>query len=300
MTRTIWLASYPKSGNTWLRLLIANLFAKQRPVDINDLRRFGGIASARRPFDHLLLLVSGLLTLDEIDCLRPRVYEQLARIGADDDERTSANPVRFVKVHDAYTRNADGEPLLAGARGADGAIVVVRDPRDIAPSLAGHLDIDIGRAVAILNDTAAQWCATPNQQHDQFRQRLLNWSSHVGSWLEQTDIPVHLLRYEDLSADTAAVLTRAMTFAGLAVTRDEIELAVNCAGFRQLQQQERNTGFNESPRRAQSAFFRRGIAGGWREELTASQAACVEAAHSRLMRRLGYPLSTAPSLAPAS
>ena len=56
VTRTIWLASYPKSGNTWLRMLIANLSAKDgKPVDINDLPERGGIASARGPFDHLQL-----------------------------------------------------------------------------------------------------------------------------------------------------------------------------------------------------------------------------------------------------
>ena len=48
VTRTVWLASYPKSGNTWLRMLIANLSAKDdKPVDINDLPERGGIASAR-------------------------------------------------------------------------------------------------------------------------------------------------------------------------------------------------------------------------------------------------------------
>ena len=106
MTRTIWLASYPKSGNTWFRMLVANLAAKDgKPADINDLPERGGIASARAPFDYLLLIDSGLLTHDEIDCLRPHVYEELAR-GAEDDEydaRQDAPPVRFVKVHDAYT-----------------------------------------------------------------------------------------------------------------------------------------------------------------------------------------------------
>ena len=72
--------------------------------------------------------------------LRPRVYEELARGAQDDeyDEPEDAPPVRFVKVHDAYTLTPNGEPLLAGRRGADGAIVIVRDPRDVAPSLANH------------------------------------------------------------------------------------------------------------------------------------------------------------------
>ncbi len=106
MTRTVWLASYPKSGNTWFRMLVANLSAKDgKPVDINDLPERGGIASARGPFDYLSLIDSGLLTHDEIDGLRPRVYEELAS-GAEDDEYDKPEdmpPVRFVKVHDAYT-----------------------------------------------------------------------------------------------------------------------------------------------------------------------------------------------------
>ena len=46
MTRTMWLASYPKSGNTWFRMLVANLSATDKPMDINDLPERGGIASA--------------------------------------------------------------------------------------------------------------------------------------------------------------------------------------------------------------------------------------------------------------
>jgi len=141
VTRTVWLASYPKSGNTWLRMLIANVSADDdKPVDINDLSERGGIASARGSFDYLTLIDSGLLTHDEIDVLRPRVYEELASGAQDDeyDQPTDAPPVRFVKAHDAYTLTSKGEPLLAGARGASGAVVIVRNPRDIVASLANH------------------------------------------------------------------------------------------------------------------------------------------------------------------
>ena len=115
MTRTIWLASYPKSGNTWFRMLLANLAATETPVDINRLPERSGIASAREPFDYLTLIDSGLLTHDEADDLRPRVYEALHR-GEQDDEHDAAmpiQPVRFVNCHDAYSQTASGEALLA-------------------------------------------------------------------------------------------------------------------------------------------------------------------------------------------
>ena len=301
MTRTVWLASYPKSGNTWLRMLIANLSAKDdAPVDINALQERGSIASAREPFDYLTLIDSSLLTHDEIDVLRPRVYEELAS-GAQDDEYDTpedVSPVRFAKVHDAYTLTPKGEPLLAGARGAAAAIVIVRDPRDVAPSLASHQGAGLDEAIAFMSDNEAGFCAKTNRQHGQLRQKVRGWSSHIASWLEQTDIPVHPIRYEDMRADTAGVLRRALAFAGLPASDDEIGRAVAFADFAQLRQQEQDKGFRESARPwTDDNFFRRGEAGGWRDELTAAQAARIEADHAPMMRRLGYQLVSAPALA---
>jgi hypothetical protein len=293
VTRTIWLASYPKSGNTWLRMLIANLAAKDdQPIGINDLAATGNIASARGPFDDLLLIDSGLLTPDEADCLRPRLYEELAR-GADSNEkdpREAPPAVRYIKVHDAYTLTPLGEPLLAGARGAAGAIVIVRDPRDVAPSLASHRNTSIDDAIAFMNDRDAKFGANPTKQDLQLRQKLPGWSGHVASWLDQTDIPVHLVRYEDLQIDTAAVLRRALEFAGQAAADDELCRAVKFADFAQLRQQEEEKGFREAPQ-ADARFFRRGEAGAWRDELKPDQAARIEADHAPMMRRLGYELS---------
>jgi aryl sulfotransferase len=300
MMRTIWLASYPKSGNTWFRMLVANLSAKDdRPVDINDLPERSSIASARGPFDHLLLLDSGLLTHDEVDCLRPRVYEELAR-GTEDDEYDAppdAPQVRFVKVHDAYTLTPNGEPLLAGRRGADGAIVIVRDPRDVAPSLANHNRIGIDEAITFMNDSAAGFCAKTSRQHVQFRQKLPGWSGHIASWLDQTDIPVHPIRYEDMRNDTVGTFRRALDFAGRPASDKDIARAVAFADFFEMRRQELDHGFRETPARPGGLFFRRGTAGGWPEELTAEQVERIEAAHAPMMRRLGYQLSGAVPLA---
>lgn len=300
MTRTIWLASYPKSGNTWFRMLVANLSANDgKPVDINNLPERGGIASARAPFDYLTLLDSALLTHDEIDDLRPRVYEALAR-GDDDDEYDKAPDVpavRFVKVHDAYTPTSKSEPLLAGPRGAAGAIVIVRDPRDVAPSIANHNRVDIDKAIALLNDRQAVYCARVGRMDQQLRQRLPGWSGHIATWLDQTDIPVHLIRYEDMQADPFATFREAIVFAGRPATDDDIRRAVGYADFAELRRQEEEKGFAEAPRRPGGLFFRRGAAGAWRDELTPEQVARLEAVHAPMMRRLGYELASEAPLA---
>ena len=299
MTRTIWLASYPKSGNTWFRMLVANLSAKDKPADINDLPERGGIASARGSFDRLSLIDSGLLTHEEIDCLRPRIYEELAR-GEDDDEYDKAQdtpPVRFVKVHDAYTLTPKGEPLLASARGAAAAILIVRDPRDVASSLANHNRSSIDDAIALMNNPQAVYCAKPGRMDVQLRQKLPGWSGHVASWLEQSDIPLHLIRYEDLQADTFETFRKALEFAGRPASRDEINRAVSYADFAELRRQEEDKGFSETPRQPGGLFFRRGETGTWRDELSAEQIARIEAAHAPMMRRLGYELEPAMPLA---
>jgi hypothetical protein len=301
MTRTIWLASYPKSGNTWFRILLANLSAKDnKPIDINNLPLRSGIASARDPFDHLTLIDSGLLTHDEIDCLRPRVYEALARGEDDDDEhdaKAAAPPVRFVKVHDAYTLTPKGEPLLAGARGAAGVILIARDPRDLAPSVANHYGKSLDAAIAYLNDNRAGFCIKADKQYSQLRQKVPSWSGHMASWIDQSDIPLHLIRYEDMQSDTIGTFRRALDFAGWAATDDDIRRAVGYADFTELRRQEEEKGFAETPRRPGVIFFRRGEVGAWRDELSAEQVARIEAAHAPMMRRLGYELVSAMQLA---
>ena len=250
--------------------------------------------------DGCTLIDSGLLTHDEIDCLRPRVYEELASGAQDDeyDEPEDNPPVRFVKVHDAYTLTPLGESLLAARRGAEGAIVIVRDPRDVAPSLANHNGIDIDAAIAFMGDHEAGFCVKTNRQHNQLRQKLPGWTGHIASWLDQSDIPVHLIRYEDLQADALSALRGALAFAGRAASDDEMKRAVAFADFAQLRQQEQSKGFREAPRpHTAGNFFRRGTAGGWRDELTAEQAARIETSHAVTMRRLGYELSSEPALA---
>jgi aryl sulfotransferase len=297
VTRTIWLASYPKSGNTWFRLLVANLSAKDgKPADINTRPERGPNASARWPFEDLLLIDPSLLTPDEIDCLRPRVYEELAR-GADDEDETPADPlaVRFCLAHDAYQLTPKGEPLFAGRRGADGAILIVRDPRDVVPSLANHMRISIDRAIDQMNSEEHENHVNPRRLYHLFRQRPRGWSEHAQSWLDQTDIPVHLVRYEDMKVDTAGTFGRALDFAGEPASDEDVRRAVAFADFAEMRRQEQQKGFRERPASPGGPFFRRGEAGGWRDELNAEQVARIEAAHGPMMRRLGYgPVGAVP------
>jgi aryl sulfotransferase len=274
----VWLASFPKSGNTWFRIFLANLTAgEDQPADINDLVERGGIASNRQDFEAATLLDSGLITPDD--------FEVLAVAG----DAAEAREQRWIKAHDAYTLNADGEPVL-GRRAGRAAIYLVRDPRDVAVSMAHHNNTSIDRAIATMGEADSALCRGRNGQPQQLRQQLLGWSGHVASWLDQTDVPVRLLRYEDLRADPFTAFRAALHFAERPAEDDEIRRAIRHADFDELQRQETERGFAERTSRT-ALFFRTGQAGAWRGVLTPEQVACLEADHGPMMTRLGYELS---------
>jgi aryl sulfotransferase len=274
----VWLASFPKSGNTWFRVFLSNLAAgDDGPTDINDLDDNGGIASNRYEFEAATLLDSALISHDDIDRLRPAVYALAAAKGEDQ---------RWIKVHDAYTVNADGEPVL-GRRVARAAVYLARDPRDVAVSLAHHGSTTIDAAIELMNAEDGALCRGRNGPETQLRQKLLGWSGHAASWLDQTDTPVHLLRYEDMRADPAAAFAAALEFAQRPAAPGEIAKAIRHSDFSELQRQEGERGFAERISRT-APFFRAGQVGGWRSELTAGQAERIAGVHAPMMRRLGY------------
>jgi hypothetical protein len=288
VTPTYWLASYPKSGNTWFRIVAANLWSgSDSPIDINRIDSTDSIASARPRIDERCLVDTGLLFHDEIDRLRPIFYAYAARRAAHDDSDEQRVPVRLVKSHDAYTRLSDGTPLLAGRDGAAGAVLFVRDPRDVACSFANHLAKSINATIGHMANPDYCLAGGTDRQPFQLRQRLLDWSGFAASWLDQSDIPVHLVRYEDMIAAPVPTIRAAFEFCGVDPDPARLDRAIAWASLDELQRQEAASGFREAPRKAKT-FFRRGVAGGWRDELDADQAARIERDHAPMMRRLGY------------
>ena len=163
-----WLASYPKSGSTWMRALLSNYLSEgDQPVAIDELLG-GPIASSRALFDEHTGLESSDLNPHEIERLRPAVYERMSR------QAQKSAPPTFVKVHDAYTWS-DGNPLFPPQATA-GAIYLVRDPLDVAVSLSHHIERPIAEVVELMNDVDWGLAARSRRIDEQFDQRLLTWS----------------------------------------------------------------------------------------------------------------------------
>jgi hypothetical protein len=276
-----WLASYPKSGNTWLRAAIATLVSG-RPVDINAMSFLGPICSDRTVVDDTLGIDSAELSVEQETDLRPRAYETWA---------TEAKRPLYCKVHDAYQLTPAGEPLFPGSTTL-GAVYVVRDPRAVAVSFAHHMAQPVEAAITRMDDPAAAFSGSTTRLTRQLRQLLLRWSDHVESWLA-APFPVHLLRYEDMQGDPRSAFADVAAFLRLPCDTESIAAAVEATAFPRLQAQERETGFFEKPPGA-AVFFREGGIDGWRRTLTPEQAARIVGAHGAVMRRLGYDVTLAP------
>jgi aryl sulfotransferase len=273
--RIVWLASYPKSGNTWLRAVYTALRVGQR-LDINNLDG-GNIASSRELFDGLLGMRSSDLTPDEAEALRPRVDELAAASSADDFWR---------KVHDGLYPGPAGE-LIVSVEVTRIALYLIRDPRDVALSLAHHFGLPAPAAVEMMGCAQMAINESSRSLLTHLRQRLGSWSQHVRSWTDQCAFPVHVVRYEDCASDPIPTFREAFRQAGLDVAARVLEDAVAASAIARLRGQEQREGFKEYtvPGRA---FFGRGAPGSWKKELPTALARRIEHDHGEVMARYGY------------
>lgn len=273
-----WLASYPKSGNTWFRTVLANYLSESdQPVGINDLN-IGTIASSRAWADEVLGVDTADLTQNEIDKLRPEVYRWTVTEKPD--------LVRYHKIHDAYSQRPDRTPIVDSVATL-GAIYILRNPLDIVPSLANHDGIELDLAIDHMADPLHCLARSRIKIPRQLMQHIGSWSQHVESWADATGIRVEILRYEDMQSDPVSAFGSAFNFMELPTQPRKLESAIIASKFEKLAAQEDAVGFIDRPAKNKK-FFRKGIVGDWRETLNAAQIDRVIQSHSSVMRRFGY------------
>jgi len=272
----LWLASYPKSGNTWMRAFLANLIL-DAPAPL-PLKRIGEICPSEpaevwfRPFAKDKTKVADMEP-QEIAALRRQAQERVVSLNKN---------VVPMKTH-SYLGEDCGHPIIS-MQATYGAVYIIRDPRDVAVSGADHFGKTLDEMIAMMASPTAIAMPMPGLIVHELQS---SWSNHVESWTKWNHPGIFTVRYEDLLADPYDQFARVARHFGISSDPARVRRAVEHSSFKQLQSMEADEGFVERSTHSEK-FFRSGRSGGWQDKLTAEQVKQIESDHAAQMKRFGY------------
>lgn len=271
MKDIFWIASYPKSGSTWMRLMLSAYLEGR--CDINRIMGSQGDTDGY-PLQCVAPRPASELHLVERLALRPAQLLHMA-------EASTMRPV-VVKTHHLNQR-LEGFDTIPPALTL-GAVYIVRDPRDVAVSYAEHMGLSLDAAIA---NMAHPDSTLKDKDSIDPKTVLRSWSEHVESWVGDNAFPVNVIPYEEMLKDPKWALGAFLDAMGLKINGIRLERAVEQTRFEKIKAQEQASGFVEKSPKS-DAFFKRGKSGGWRAILTEKQSAKIEADHAAMMKQLGY------------
>lgn len=273
MKNIIWLASYPKSGNTWLRAFISAFIGLEVIGENGSFANFSTQCNARNTFATAFAGETAPPT-EGTNAWRLPFQRKLAE--------KAGNQRIFCKTHSRYA-GADGEMLFA-VDAALRAILVVRNPIDVCASLTNHFGVGVATAIDMINNPKA---AMARNSTANFETPLGDWSSFNRSWIAQRDMPLMLLRYEDMFFQPESVFPLVASELFGITDAARIEAAMDKAAFGELKEREERFGFSERPGRAER-FFWKGRPWHGLELLSKAEQRAVWAKHKPMAERLGY------------
>ena len=283
----IWLASYPKSGNTWLRFyIISLLMGKQTNLNLNHLRAIMNYPHSTQFED----LVSDLFDFDEI-----------AKNWITSQNKINSNKnLRFFKTHNMLGKFRGN--LFTNSENTLGSIYIVRDPRNVVTSVKNHYSLSNYEEATEFIFNENQVLSLSDRQKDLYlkskkfplTQFVGSWKTHYLSWKNMKKNYL-LVRYEDLVESPKNEFTKIADFVGnllkLKFTEDQIDNAINLSSFDKLEKMEKDNGFTESTFDKdgnRNKFFFLGPKNDWKKILNNNTSSLIEKEFEGEMKELKY------------
>tara|TARA_B100000945_G_scaffold57192_1_gene42187 strand:- start:422 stop:1255 length:834 start_codon:yes stop_codon:yes gene_type:complete len=254
----IWIASYPKSGNTWVRSIISSyFFTDTGDFDFNLLKNIS-LYPGPKYFKNKINK-PGEVSL---------FWESSQKNIVSKEKQT------FLKTHNALI--ALNNRLFTSEKTSLGAIYIVRDPRNILSSLKNHYDFkDYNEAFEFMkNKKKYIWDIRKNNDYSGF-QFLGSWQEHYKSWIKNQKFKTLLVKYEDLERDCYSTSLKLIQYILLLKGKeskvDEKKLfrSVESTKFDVLKKKENDFGFDESIKvnDINKSFFFLGPENKWQKKL---------------------------------
>ena len=234
----IWLSSYPKNGNTWLRSLISAYYYTNNGFFLGDqqlknIQQFP-VKKYLENFDYDLKKPG--------DAVRFWVAAQ--------DKINLDKKIRFFKTHNALVKLGSND--FTNKRNTLGGIYIVRDPRNVLDSVSRHYQIDYENALKLMQDEKSFTYDFKKKNDYSDYQFISSWEKNYQSWKYNKLIPVKFIRYEDLIKETFIVFKEIVEFVDKITnnrkgfSREKAKNAVQSTSFENLKKIEIEKGFNES------------------------------------------------------
>ncbi len=274
----IWLASYPKSGNTWLRMFLKSYY--QKPNEKFSLD--GSVLDSFQPqgfpeqklLDHL-----------KVDYSK---FEEIVKNWETMQDYINLNKkTNFVKTHNAMC--TVGSHQFTSLRNTKGAIYLVRDPRDVLVSLSHHMGLNYEKTFEHLSSSYN--FEYPSSGNKRYKKSLMGtWSDHYNSWKNYKSCKILIIRYEDMVRNEINTFTKVMNYLGeiddAELNDEKIKKALKQTQFNELQKMEKKYGFKEKGKG--ELFFRKGKIGTWKGEVSSNLINKIEKFFKNEMEELGY------------
>ena len=280
-----WIASYPKSGNTWLRTLISSYYYSEDGVYKDNLIKKIGQFPEKRHFTEF--------KYDQ------NIITDTSKLWIKAQQKINQDKqLRFFKTHNAF--GALNNQHFTDRENSIGCIYIVRDPRNVITSLKNHYEMNDEQALKWMANEKNFIYDVQNLKKDGYSdfQFISSWETNYKSWIVQKQIPFMIVKYESLLKETYLVFKDIIEFINKTtginnkIYKNKLKNSVQSTSFNKLKDNEKKHGFSEAILSKKSnkkiPFFFLGPENDWKKILPKDLKTKLNKTYEKNLKELSY------------